>query len=369
MEVKFFKPGLPDWDSVKEDIKFTYQSGTLYPGRFTLQMEEMFRQYFGTKYAIAVNNCSNALILLLCDLPAGSKVIIPSYTFRGTSQAVEWNNLRMVLTDVDEWGYLDPDVLEDCLEKNKDARAVMPVNLWGNTTYLEEIRDICKKYGVRLVYDAAHGMSSLYDGKPIGNIGDAVAFSIAVTKPLACGEGGIVTTNSDHLGRIVEKGRLHGNVFGNLDCVQKGLNAKIGEINSILAIHGINIMDKCRDKREQLAQYYIKNLENLPIRFQKIDSRCTTSRKDFGFWVEDKRTRDKLKIFLESEGIGIKTYFYPSVHQYTNFDGIIHKVDVSEKLSDTCINLPCYDQITDMESEYIVNKIKEFYSRGKNEKI
>ena len=363
MEIKFFKPNLPRWVDVCEDIKETYDSGILYPGKYTLRMEEMMRAHFGTKYAIAVNNCSNALILLLCDLPVGSRVVIPSYTFRATYQALEWNYIQPILTDVDESGYLDPESLEDCLIKHKDVKAVMPVCLWGNVTYVEEIEGICKKYGVRLVYDAAHGMSSEYDRKPMGSIGDATAFSMAVTKPLACGEGGIVATNSDHLGRLVEKGRLHGNTYGDLDCVQKGLNAKVGEINSILAIHGMKILNNCRDGRENLAQFYMKELMGLPLRFQKVDPRCVTSRKDFGIWVEDKKTRNKLKSFLENAGIGMKTYFYPAVHEYTNFSGIIHKVDMSEKLSHTCLNLPCYDTVTQEEREYIVDKIREFFNK------
>ena len=362
MEIKFFKPGLPDWDIVKQDIEDTYRQGILYPGKFTLRLEELMRSHFGTKYAVTVSNCSDALILLLCDLPVGSKVIMPSYTFRATSQAAEWNNLTIVLTDVDESGYLDPEALDDCLKKYPDSKCVIPVNLWGNCTYVEQIRDICNKHRVRLVYDAAHGMSSEYDGKPIGDIGTAVAFSIAVTKPLACGEGGIVTTNNDHLGKIVEMGRLHGNVPGDLDCVQKGLNAKIGEINSILAICGLDTMNNGRNAREELARFYIKSLNNLPMRFQKIDPRCNTSRKDFGFWVESKKIRNKLKVFLENSGIGMKTYFSPAVHEYTNFDGIIHKVDVSKKLSETCLNLPCYDLITQEEREYIVDKVREFYA-------
>ena len=363
MEIKFFKPGLPDWEIVREDIESTYRDGILYPGKYTLRLEEAMRSHFGTKYAIAVNNCSNALILLLCDLPAGSKVIMPSYTFRATSQSAEWNNLTIVLTDVDENGYLDPEVLDDCLTKHPDAKCVMPVTLWGNCTYVEQIGDICRKHGVRLVYDAAHGMSSEYDGKPIGDMGSAVAFSIAVTKPLACGEGGIVTTNNDHLARIVEMGRLHGNVLGNLDCVQKGLNAKIGEINSILALHGMKTMDAYRDAREELAKFYTEGLSGLPIRVQKVDPRCKTSRKDFGMWVEEKKTRNRLKKYLEDCGIGMKAYFYPAIHEYTNFEGIIHKVDMSSKLSSTCLNLPCYDKITKDEREYIVSKIKEFYGR------
>jgi dTDP-4-amino-4,6-dideoxygalactose transaminase len=363
MDIKFFKPGLPDWDVVGKDIESTYREGILYPGKYTLRLEELMRSHFGTKHAIAVNNCSNALILLLCDLPAGSKVIMPSYTFRATSQAAEWNNLTIVLTDVDESGYLDPEALDDCLTKYPDSKCVMPVTLWGNCTYVEQIGSICSKHRVRLIYDSAHGMSTEYDDRPIGHLGSAVAFSLAVTKPLACGEGAIVTTSVDHIAKIVEMGRLHGNVFGNLDCVQRGLNAKIGEINSILAVHGMEILGSCRDKRNDLARFYTEGLAGLPVRFQKIDPRCNTSRKDFGFWVEDKKTRNKLKMFLENSGIGMKEYFSPAIHNFTNFDGIIHKVDVSSRLSDTCLNLPCYDQITSDERYYIVSKIKEFYGR------
>ncbi len=361
MEVKFYRPGLPKWIDVSIDIKETYEAGMLYPGMHTLRLEEMMRVYFGTKYAIAVNNCSNALILLVCDLPQGSKIIMPSYTFRATYQMAEWNNLVPIITDVDESGYLDPEALEDCLNKHPDAKCVVPVALWGNVTYVEEIEEICKKYNVRVIYDSAHGMSSEYDNTSIGHFGSASTFSLAVTKPLPCGEGAIVTTNSDHLGRLVGKGRLHGNDFGNLDCLQKGLNAKIGEINSILAIHGMKVLNEYRDKRNLLAEFYMKELNELPIRFQKIDPRCKTSRKDFGIWVENKRVRDKLKVFLENAGIGVKIYFYPAVHNYTNFDGIIHKADVSEKLSSICLNLPCYDRVTQDEREYIVDKIKEFY--------
>jgi perosamine synthetase len=359
--IPFFKPNLPDWDSVKQDLEETYKQGILYPGKYTLRLEETMREHFGTKYAISVNNCSNALILLLADLREGSKVIMPSYTFRATSQAAEWNNLTILLTDVDESGYLDPEALDDCLIKHPDAKCVIPVTLWGNCTYVEQIRYICSKHKVRLIYDAAHGMSSEWDGDPVGNLGSACAFSIAVTKPLACGEGGIVTTNDDHLGKLVEMGRLHGNVFGNLDCVQKGLNAKIGEFNSILAVHGMEILNKCRDKRNELAAYYMLHLSGLPLRFQKIDPRCNTSRKDFGFWVEDKRIRNKLRVYLESAGIGVKTYFSPAIHEFTNFDGLIHKVDVSEKLSSTCLNIPCYDSLSKQDREYIVYKIREFY--------
>jgi dTDP-4-amino-4,6-dideoxygalactose transaminase len=286
---------------------------------------------------------------------------MPSYTFRATSQAAEWNNLTIVLTDVDENGYIDPEALDDCLSKHPDTKCVVVVNLWGNCTYVEQIQSICNEYRVRLIYDSAHGMSTEYDGKPIGDKGSAVAFSMAVTKPLATGEGAIVTTNNDHIGKLVEMGRLHGNVFGNLDCVQKGLNAKIGEINSVLAVHGLAKMNEYRNKREELAKFYMKELAGLPIRFQKVDSRCVTSRKDFGMWVEDKKTRNKLRLFLENAGIGMKTYFYPAVHEFTNFDGIIHKVHMSELLSQTCLNLPCYDRITQEEREYIVSKVKEFY--------
>ena len=113
MEVKFFRPGLPKWKDVVFDIKDTYEAGMLYPGMYTLRLEEMMRAHFGTKYAIAVNNCSNALILLACDLPRGSKIIMPSYTFRATYQIAEWNDLIPVITDVDEYGYIDPEALEE----------------------------------------------------------------------------------------------------------------------------------------------------------------------------------------------------------------------------------------------------------------
>ena len=364
MDIKFFKPGMPDWNVVEPDVRKTYEEGMLYPGVYTKKLEDTLRDHFQTKHAIAVSSCSDALILLLCDLPAGSKVIMPSYTFRATYQAAEWNNLEVVLTDVDDNGYMDPSVLADCLKKHKDAKCVMPVTLWGSLDYIDEIGSLCRRSGVRLVYDAAHGMSTEYNGNPIGHYGDAVAFSIAVTKPLACGEGGIVTTNSDNIYRIVSMGRLHGNVLGNLDCVQKGLNAKIGEINSILALHGLPILNHFRDAREAVAKAYMKGLKGLPIRFQKINKLCVTSRKDFGMWVKNRETRNDLKTFLESNGIGVKTYFYPPIHKYTNFSGTIYKVGVSEKLADTCINLPCYDQLTAEEIGYIIAKVREFY--GKN---
>lgn len=364
MEVKFYKPNLPPWDEVSGDIEKTYNNGILYPGIYSLKLEEMMRVYFKTRHIVTVSNASDSLILLLSDLPKGSKVIIPSYTFSATYEAIEWNGLEAVVTDVDDSGYIDPGVLEECLNKYPDAKCVIPVTMWGNVTYVEEIRNICDKYGVRLIYDAAHGICSLYDGKPIGNIGDAVSFSLAVTKPLACGEGSIVSTNNSHLGKMVYFGTIHGSPEGSLEYNQKGMNGKISEITSILAIHGVKYMHDCMKKRNELANYYIDNLKNLPIRFQKIDKRCTTARKDFGFWVDDYIVRNRLKMFLENSGIGIKTYFYPAVHNYLHFDGIVYKADNAEKLSATCINIPCYDRVSEQERKYIVDKVNEFFIKN-----
>jgi dTDP-4-amino-4,6-dideoxygalactose transaminase len=113
-----------------------------------------------------------------------------------------------------------------------------------------------------------------------------------------------------------------------------------------------------------VASLYMKGMKGLPIRFQKINKLCVTSRKDFGMWVKDGETREALKTFLESNGIGIKTYFYPPVHGYTNFKGIVFKVDTSERLANTCINLPCYDQLTHEEICYTIGKVREFYGKS-----
>lgn len=359
MRIKYYEPSLPEFSEVSSMIEDMFNTGNLYPSKYTEQWIGIAKEYFKVGHAIPVSCASDALICLLSILEDGSKVVIPAYTFRATYQALEWNNLQPVLVDVDDSGMMDVDQLKQCLLQDPDIKAVIPVHWWGNIVD-QRVIDICIEHNVLCFFDGAQAFGSNYDGKALGRIGDATCVSLAATKPLACGEGGLILTNNSTIADFVERAALHGQEKGFLDSSQKGMNAKIQEFNCILAIAGIKHLDRGIDTRNKIAQVYEINLAHLPVKFQQIDDHVLTNRSYFGFWVENKDTRDALAEHLKTYEIETKNYC-PSISEYAREKCKIFSCEKSERLANTVISIPCHARMDMEEVDYVVQAIRGFF--------
>lgn len=365
MRIPIYKPQLPPYEEVEPDIREMYRSGMLYPSRYTRELEARLATELNAPHVQTVASCSLGLIILLSTLPPDTKVIIPAFTFSATLQAVEWNRLTPVAVDVDDDGQLDPRIAMDYLASVDTGKvsAILPVHMWGNACYPEKFEEISRNYGVKLFFDGAHCLGMRYKGEPISRYGDATVHSIAATKPVSAGEGGIFITGHETLSTAFADAAAHGMV-GGLDTRVQGINGKIQEFNSILALHALNHFEATKQRRAHLMEKYRRGLENLPLRIWKLQEHVEPVYKDCTIFVENARIRQDLERYLNEKGIGTKRYFYPSVPEMGSFRGESHLwggYRTAKLLSQTCLSLPLYPALTDEEQEYVIHTIRSFF--------
>jgi len=362
MQVPIYKPCLPPYSVVEPDIRAMYDSGMLYPGPFTDRLIAQVEKYQGVNHVLPVSSCSIGLIILLSMLPEGSKVIMPAFTFNATLQALEWNNLIPVVVDVDDDGQMRPDLVEDCLNIFPETAAVLAVHMWGNACYVKEYEELQKKQdNLDLFFDGAHAFGTSVEGVPVGQYGDGTVFSVAATKPVSAGEGGLIVSQDPGLYEIVRHSVFHG-LYNSLDTQTKGINGKIQEFNSILAYHAIDMFGTTKAARTARMEQYRRELETLPLRVWQTQKGVDPSYKDCVIFIENTEIRGKLELFLNQNGIGTKRYFDPAIPDMGSFNGVVHSCDNARVLAATCLTLPLYPALTDEQMEYILSTIWRFYS-------
>ncbi len=355
MQIPIYKPELPPYETVEPEIRAMYESGMLYPSVYTERLEEQVKQYVGVSHVLPVSSCSIGLMITLGVIPRGSYVVIPSFTFNATLQSLEWNGLHPVTVDVNDNGLMDLNALEDCLDNVSEIKAVLPVHMWGNLCDVRKFEGICHAHDVPVFFDGAHVFGSFDNGS--FDPGNATVFSIAATKPISAGEGGLIVTNNSLLFNRFRDIAGHG-LFGSLDTKEKGINGKIQEFNSILAYHAIEQFDKTRSRRRELMEYYRANLADVPVRIWETREGVDPSYKDCVLFTD---SRDELDAFLQSKGVGTKRYFDPAIPDMGSFEGIVHSADNGRKLAKTCLSLPLYPALTNEEIEYIINTVRSFF--------
>lgn len=366
MQIPIYKPELPPYDVVEPDIRAMYESGMLYPGPYTDRLTAAVEEFCDVNFCLPVASCSLGLMLMLSTVPKGSKVIMPAFTFNATLQALEWNDLIPVVVDVDDNGQLRPDLVQACIESDPvmsyspaSISAILAVHMWGNLVDTYKFREIGNTAQIPVFYDGAHVLGS-FDDESV-DPGAATCFSIAATKPVSAGEGGLIVTNDEDVYLTLRDAATHG-LYGSLDTRIKGVNGKIQEFNSILAYHALQRFDKTLARRKQLIEFYRDAFDSLPVRVwetrQGVDP---VAYKDCVVFARSKEERNALDAFVQSKGIGTKRYFEPAIPDMGSFKGIVHSADNARRLSDTCLTLPLYPALTDEEIAYIVNCVREFY--------
>jgi len=364
MQIPIYKPELPPYEVVEPDIRAMYASGMLYPGPFTDRLVTEVEEFCDVNFCLPVSSCSIGLMLMLARIPKGSQVIMPAFTFNATLQALEWNGLTPLVVDVDDNGQLDPArVREALIDYPFDVKAILGVHMWGNLLNTFEFDGIAgggMDGQIRpMFYDGAHALGS-FDDESIAP-GTATCFSVAATKPVSAGEGGLIVTNDEVVFNELQDASSHG-LHGSLDTRIRGINGKIQEFNSILAYHALKQFDKTRSRRAQIMEFYRDSFDDLPIRlWEPREEVHTVSYKDCVLFTETTEEREVLDAHVQAAGVGTKRYFEPAIPDMGSFKGIVHSADNARRLAATCLTLPLYPALTDGEVEYIVSTVRTFY--------
>jgi dTDP-4-amino-4,6-dideoxygalactose transaminase len=372
-KIPLVKPHLPNLDDIESQIRSMLESGRLTNfGNFSKLLESRICEYLGVKYAICVSNATAGLIILLNSLPKGSEVIVPSFTFLPTVQAVLWNSLIPVFVDIDSSYTISPSEVVSLLSDRTSA--ILGVHAFGNPCNINELENISRQRGIKLFFDSAHAFGTKYSTKHVGGFGDAEVFSFSVTKLLPCGEGGVITSNSKEICKLLLDRRNYGFTSGSNDSENLGLNGKMTEFSAILGLWGLDYdedgirrIDKHISKRNEIAKKYIDRLGNLSgLNLQKIRTEDTSTYKDFTIAIDSSvfgTNRYKVKEELRKRGVETTSYFSPAIHQMTYFKqkSEIKKTNLQHTnlVESRILSLPMYFDLSDEDLEYVISAIED----------
>ena len=360
-------------DAVVEAI----ESGWLTMGPKTIEFEKMFKDFVGSREAVSVNSATAALHLALkaIGLKRGDEVIVPTNTFVATAEVVTYFDAVPVLCDIEEDTHnIDVSKIEALITQK--TKAVMPVHFAGQPCDMDEIYTIAKKYGLKVIEDAAHAMPSSYKGVKIGGLleSDITCFSFYATKTLSTGEGGMATTNSSDYAKNMKINRLHGisrdawdryTAKGSwyYEIVDNGNKYNTTDINSAIGMVQLKKQDMLRDKREYIAKKYNEAFRNHPkitVPYVKEDRISS-----WHLYVIKIDNRDEIIEHLKTKGIGCSVHFIP-VHKHPYYKekyGYSNKdYPIANKVFEKSLSLPIYPDMNDEEIEYVIKNILEIVS-------
>ena len=238
-----------------ENVVEVLRSGMIAQGPRVEEFEQKFAEWVGAEYGIAVNSGTAALhvALLSCDIGPGDEVITTPFTFIASGNSIVYTGAKPVFADIDLKTYtLNPDAIEDLITEN--TKAIVPVQLYGQSAEMDRINEIAEKYGLIVIEDAAQAHGATYDGQKVGSIGDMSCFSFYPTKNMTTSEGGIITTDDEDLADSARMFRAHGaTVRYHHDAI--GYNFRMTDISAAIGLAQLKKIDEFNDKRIANADY------------------------------------------------------------------------------------------------------------------
>lgn len=285
-----------------ECIKSTFVSSV---GQFVVDFENKIADFCGVKRAVACVNGTNALhlSLLLAGVQAGDKVITQPLTFIATANAIKYCNAEPVFVDVDKDTMgLSPEKLEDCLKKNKDIKAVVPMHTFGHPCRINEIQEICERYNVALVEDCAESLGSYYNGIHTGNFGLVSAISFNGNKTITTGGGGMLLFNDEKLAdkakHLTTQAKIPHRWEFRHDHI--GYNYRMPNINAALGLAQLEKIDKILASKRELAEIYKKHFGE---RFISEPKDCKSNYWLQAVLLENKKERDEFLTYTNDNGV------------------------------------------------------------------
>lgn len=348
-KISIVRPKLPSFAELSPGLEEILASGMVTKGQYLRQFEDAVAAHLGVRHAVAVSSCTVGLMLTYRALGLIGEVIVPSFTFMATVSALIWAGAKPVFVDVDRHTTnLDPEAVESAITSR--TVAIVAVHNFGVPAAIDPLHQLADRYGLKLVFDAAHGFGALHRGAPVGRQGNAQVYSLSPTKLLIAGEGGIVATQDDALADAIRIGREYGN-SGNYDSAFAGLNGRMSEFNALLGLHSLRQLEIAARRRNELAAIYRQELAGLPgISFQQINAQDRSSYKDFSILIDEEQaglTRDQLADALAAENVDTRKYYDPPVHRQAPYapyyDG--RPLPNTEVLSQGSLSLPIWSEM------------------------
>ena len=336
-----------------------YDKGWYISGEEVANFEKEYAEFIGAKYCVGVGNGLDALRLALLALNIGEKdeVIVPSNTYIATALAVSYTGAKPVLVDpiIDTYNLSSKGIEEAITDKTK---AILVVQLYGQSADMDEIVAIAKKHNLYLIEDCAQSHNSMYKGKKTGTFGDIGCFSFYPGKNLgALGDAGVIVTNNEELAIKVRALSNYGSIK-KYHHIYKGINSRLDEVQAGFLRIKLRHLDEYTKARQDIATKYLKEIKNEKIILPKIGKDRTHVWHIFAIRC---KTRDDLQKYLEENGIGTVIHYPISIAKQKAYrDDKLNDLEIAKTIADQELSLPLYYGMTEKEINYVIDIINKY---------
>ncbi len=366
------------------EVVDTLKSGWISVGPKVKKFEEVFAEYHQSKYAIAVNSATAALFLVAkaVEIKAGDYVVVPTMTWPSTANIVEQLGAIPVFVDVDIHTLnTTPSIVEEKItEYGSKIKLIIPVHMSGLPVDIDGFQQISNKYGIPVLYDAAHAVFSEYKDKRIGSYGLASCFSFYAIKNITTGDGGLITTDDEDLYREMRLWSYHGmdrdswkryseeSASPHVQSVVPGYKFNMTDLNAALGLAQMSRVDELLSKRNELVKLYNELFDG----YATIE--VPVFQMEYGKWgnhvygiklKDESIERDKMMSVLREYNVGTNIHFYP-VHQNhyyrKKYPGV--KLPNAEWLGKHLLSLPLCTRHTEEDVRYVVDVVKYVIKEG-----
>lgn len=363
MKVPFVNLGL-QYKNLKREIlnKFDRLSskGDYILGEELSKFEDEFAHFCGTKYALGLGNGSDGLSFSLkfFNIGRGDEVILPGNSFVATAWSIVNVGAKPIFVDVLNDLNIDPNAIEKVISKK--TKAIIPVHLTGRIADMKRINKIANKYKLKVIEDSAQACGAKYHNQKAGSFGHVASFSLHPLKNLHVhGDGGIVTTNSKKAYEYIKKIRNHG--LRDRDNLEKwGYNSRLDNINAGIARIKLRYLNKWNKRVRKIAFKYNTALTNKII----VPTESANCESVYHRYVIISKNRNKLKKYLKENNIDTAINYPIPLHHQEAYRKM-YKSNLSlpnvENLSNSILSLPIYNELTDQQVDYVIEKLNFFY--------
>lgn len=332
-------------------------------GHYHQELEKALCEYLKVPYISLFTNGTLPLIVALQALRITGEVITTPYSFVATTHSLWWNGIKPVFVDIDPITCnIDPEKIEAAITPK--TTAIMPVHVYGTPCDTKRIQEIADKYGLKVIYDAAHAFGVEVNGKSILEVGDMSTLSFHATKVYNTIEGGALICHDEQTKKRIDYLKNFG-FAGETTIVAPGINGKMDEVRAAYGLLNLKQVDKAIEARYQVAMQYRNALRNVSgISFLEEISQIRNNNAYFPIFIDEKEygmSRDELYAKMKEKNVFGRRYFYPLISTFSTYRGLesAHpdNLPIATKIADSVICLPMYYGLASIDVELIINLI------------
>ena len=359
-------PLLPSLEDFTFLLKEIWESKMLTNnGNFHQKLEEELAKYLKVPYLSLFTNGTLPLITALQAMRITGEVITTPFSFVATTHSLWWNGIKPVFVDIEpETCNLDPSKIEAAITPK--TTAIMPVHVYGKPCKTKEIQEIANKYGLKVIYDAAHAFGVEINGESILNFGDMATLSFHATKVYNTLEGGALVVHDEQTKKRIDYLKNFG-FASETEVVAPGINSKVDEVRAAYGLLNLKQVDHAINSRRKVAIRYRDELQGVKgITFFNDIPGVRHNYSYFPIFINAEEygmTRDELYFKMKEHNVFGRRYFYPLISTFSTYRGLDSanpdNLPIATQMSNNVICLPMHHALSENEVEYILQIIKE----------